>query len=386
MSNKKEELSDLFLKRIAEGKSIKYKNFREEDGSLLFKIEKVFGGISGCAEYCGITKEELISKYGMGRQIHKGMLSDEEILSRLLFLKSIGKLNTNNMRIQFGDLRLEYSLKKKHGSVNKALEFYNLKRDTKVVKLEELIKEVKSLEQSNYDLSYKNMMENHSALLSNICNKMNMGWYKSLTKLGINFTPIHSMAYTKESISVKLKDIIEIEGSISYSILREKYSGILNYVRANYGSIYEFYIDFGYEPMDYMDFTTQKAKGFMFESVFKEILDTLGYSYEFNKYINNNTLRPDFIMEDGSIIDCKLSSWTSTIAETFDKYKDFTHKVTVVYLRGKNEYSNISDDKFEIVNVKELPKEKEDYFIGKLEYILNNDNFIETVTTERTSA
>lgn len=389
MLNKKEELSNLFLKRISDGKSIKYKDFKTEDSSLLYKIEKVFGGITKCAEYSGISKDELLNKYGMRNQIHGKMLSDDEILSRLIFLKSIGKLNTNNMRLQFNDLRLEYSLKKKYGSVQKALDYYNLKRDTKVIKYEDLVSEIKHLESINYDLSYTNILENKSNIMYNLSNKTGLGWYDSLKLIGVNYTPLVAEKYTKESVQKKLIEIIEKEGSISYSILRNNYSGILSYVRANYSSIYDFYLDFGYEPTKFMDLTTQKAKGFLFEKVFKEILDCLNIKYEYNKYLNDNTIRPDFILDNGVILDCKLSSWTHSIESTFNSYKNHSNKVIVVYLRGKNEYCSVNDDKFEIQNVEyylnKLNKKDKLYFKGKLEYILNNDNFIETVTTERTT-
>jgi hypothetical protein len=387
--NKKEVLSNAFLHRLAEGKSIKYKEFRLDDSLLLSRIEKEFGGITKCAEYCGITKQELISKYGMGRKIYNSMLTDDEILERLMYLKSIGKLNTNNMRTQFDDLRLEYSLKKKYGSVKNALEFYNLERDTKLVNYEKLVSQIKELEINNYDLSYNNILKTKPTLLYNITNKTKLSWYNSLKLLNIKYIPLKSEKYDRDTIDFKLKEIIEKEGSISYSILRNKYSGLLSYVRSNYNSIYNFYEDFGYDPVKLMDFKTQRIKGFMFERIFKDILDKLNIKYQYNKYLNNNTIRPDFILNDDTIIDCKLSSWTSSIEDTFNKYKEVSKKVIIVYLRGLDDYCTINDSKFEMRSVdyylNMLNDEDKLYFKGKLEYILNNDNFIETVTTERTS-
>ena len=128
--NRKEELKNIFVKRIEEGKGITYPELKNDDPSLIWKSEKLFGNLSNLLSEIGIEKDELIKDYGFSYNIDKRNLNYEEIKERLLELKSKGKLNTSLSRKYFPDgQRLERSMIAMFGSFEDCLIHFNLERD-----------------------------------------------------------------------------------------------------------------------------------------------------------------------------------------------------------------------------------------------------------------
>lgn len=383
---KTEIIVEKFKQRIVDGKSIRYSDIKKEDSQLLFAMEKI-GGVTGVAKLVGITQQELVDKYGLGRVILEP-LSEKEALNRLHYLKSIGRLKTIAMRTEFQDLRLENYLKRNFGSVNKALEHYDLKRDGVSVTKKGLLFQAKKYSEEGTDMSYANMIKLDSKLVSNVNNKYKMSWYKFLDENKIPYIPL-SRKFTRESVQQRIDDVRSINnGEINYALIRKYDVSLLNFVWGNYDSIYEFFVDFGLDAEKCVDMNTQRAKGFAFEKLFKEVLDLLKIEYKCNKYYNKD-IRPDYQLDNGLWIDCKLSSWTSTIQSTIDKYTPECEKLIIVFLRGEEYHlDHIQHDKVEF--------RKMDYYYPFLRQVQRHDlieefekikyDNTESVTTERSTS
>lgn len=365
----KEKTLIRFKERLESGKSIKYNDFKNEDATLYRAVQRYFGGILKICLELGLDEETLVNEYGLTRSINKRTLSEDEIYNRLIYLKSIGKLSTSSMRKEFSDLRLELSIKKRYGSVEKGLAYFGLKRDTVRVTISNLIKEIESYSKSGIDMSYTNMIEVDSKLVSNSVNKMKKSWHTILDDLKVDY-PSKYKRLTKTNIQKRLNFIIEKEGEINYYLISKNDSSILYYVYENYESILDFYVDMGLNPEDCMDLYSQKSKGFEFERVFSDLLDTMNLDYDHNKAApSNSEIRPDFQLPKGTWTDCKLSSWTSTIESTIDKYAPHCEKLIIVFNRGKYEYlPEVDSEKVEFRKI--------DYYYPYL-YQINRQDLIE---------
>lgn len=383
--NIKDRIIKEFKERIDSGKSIKYNDFREEDPTLLNAIEKYMGGIFRVAKEVGLTEDDLVNKYGMTRNINSRTLSEQEILDRLLYLKSRGRLTTSAMRTDFGDFRLETSIKKLYGNVENGLEHFNLKRDTTRHSKASLSKRIRELSDNGEDMSYTSMMDLDPTLVHNSTNHFKKGWHRILDELNIPYEA-RRQRFSKESIKDRLYKLLDKYGEISFPIIRKYDSSILFYAYDNYDSIIDFYIDMGIDPNECMDFSKQTIKGFEFERAFKEVLELMHINFRYNKNYNNN-LRPDFQLNKGVWIDCKLSSWTESIEDTINKYTPHCKKLIIVFLRGDErhldhiDYENVEFRKVDYYYpfLKQINRQD---LIGKFESIVNND-FLESVTTER---
>lgn len=114
--------------------------------------------------------------------------------------------------------------------------------------------------------------------------------------------------------------------------------------------------EFGYEKYIEPHPSQLIQAGREFEEVFKEMLEIVGVDFKHNKGLGN--LRPDFQLDNGLIIDAKLSSWTPSIQSTIDKYHEKCDKLVIVYLRGEEdilEYYNLYDNT-SIISVQEVLK------------------------------
>lgn len=126
--SRKKYLVDSLRKRISQGESIRYNDIKKDAPSLIHAITKYYS-LREILEELGLSEEELVSEYGMTRNINPRTLSKDEILERLLYLKSIGRLTTSAMRTEFNDFRLEVSIKRTYGSVEECFVQLGLDRD-----------------------------------------------------------------------------------------------------------------------------------------------------------------------------------------------------------------------------------------------------------------
>lgn len=282
------------------------------------------------------------------------------------------------MRTEFDDLRLENHLKRNHGSVKLALEYYNLEKDTRLVPYDSLVNSILKLEKDGFDLSYSNMILTNSKIVYTMTSKLKKSWYECLDEIGVKYESKYILEYTRDIIISKLEKIKKEHREINYSLIKKYDPALSTYIDTRYDSILDFYVDFNMKPEEHMDFELQRLKGYLFERYFKELLEDLNIEFEYNKHICNNKLRPDFILENNIFLDCKLSSWTSTIDSTIEKYLPHCSKLIIVVLRGninhlQKEYTNI-EFKTVYYYLDKLENNKRQYYLEKFNSILNSDN------------
>lgn len=171
------------------------------------------------------------------------------------------------------------------------------------LKKDDIVTSIKNYEKSGIDLCYTNMLNVDCKLVHNATNKFGIGWNALLEKLEINFKP--------------------------------------------------------------MDKRLSIEQGLKFEYTFKKMLDALNIKYIHNKHIDESS-RPDFQLENNILLDCKLSSWTSSIPYTVNKYKDKCEKLIIVFLRGEHKHIEVElNDKLEFRKI--------DYYYEKLININRQD-------------
>ena len=133
ITDKIKNIQDRLIERIDNNLGVTTKDLKSEDIQL-FKDISNNGGFVRIFNSLGISIEDMILKYGFSENIDKRTLEPSEIEQRLLYLKSIGKLTTLEMRKNhFSDNKLERSIKKVYGSVENCLKALNLERDYRFV-------------------------------------------------------------------------------------------------------------------------------------------------------------------------------------------------------------------------------------------------------------
>lgn len=251
------------------------------------------GGVTRMMEELGFSREELVMDYGFHPNILP-RLTENEIKDMFLELKRRGMLNTNRMRIEYYKMGLETQAIKMFGSIDKAFEYFGLTRDLVVVTKESIFKDLQYHIDNGDDLNYVNMMLINSKLVSSVNNHFSMGWNEFILYNNIEF----DNGYKKKSI----------------------------------------------------------RQGLEFQKSFKDVLDALNIDYIYNK-VGAEGCIPDFQLSKNHWLDCKLSSWTSSIPRTVEKYLKYCNKVTIVYYRGKNEHLHYLKekykDKIQVINIEE---------------------------------
>lgn len=345
---KKEVIHEKLKNRIDKGLGVNGKTLKKEDKNLYYKIERNGGFIKTFSDM-GISIKEMIRDYDFPKNIDTESIGEEEILNRLKYLKKIGDLSTAGIRRgHFDDFRLEKSMKKIYGSVQECLDSLGLDRDTKQVTKDSIIEKIKDYDSLGYDMCYSSMIEHDSALVSNATKKFNMGYNQLLKTLNIEFIEKRK-EYTVESIKNRLEKVYKEEGTLRYSVLKNKDSSILFYANSHYDSFSDFLDDMGYDSGLYVKSDTLKYFGLEFEKVVKEILSSLGYDFEFNKQYSKG-IRPDFQFKDGYWGDAKLSSWTESIDSSIEKYIPNCKRLKIIFLRGVHDTKWYSDEKYEYVD------------------------------------
>lgn len=370
-----------FLKYIEAGKSLKYKDFKNTDPSLLYAIERYCGNITKISNDIGITNDDLNNKYGLSKNINAYTLSETEIIKRLEYLQSINNVTTSAMRTEFDDLRLERSLKKRYGSVSEALLLLGFKRSTKTLSKEQCDKKIMNYSKKGFDMSYSSM-NNIDRKLVNRVSSIYKNWSDGVTcVLGDSFQA-KRQTYSEESIKKRLqKMLLDYPSGLNSTIICAEDSSVYAYSQLYFSSLQECLIHFNipYLINDRLDLISY---GREFELLMKDVFDALGIPIIYNRKKGN--YRPDFQFNESHIGDAKLSLWTPSIPSTIANYKSISSKLTIFYLMGKNS-DTIVDDYASFCHVKNLfPKldnaNRQDIIkkIIKLE-----EKVKESVTTER---
>lgn len=97
ITDKIKNIQDRLIERIDNNLGVTTKDLKSEDIQL-FKDISNNGGFVRIFNSLGISIEDMILKYGFSENIDKRTLEPSEIEQRLLYLKSIGKLTTLEMR------------------------------------------------------------------------------------------------------------------------------------------------------------------------------------------------------------------------------------------------------------------------------------------------
>lgn len=342
-----------FLKRIEQDKSIKYTNLKQEDYKLLCQIEKSsFKNISNLCDRLGFTKER---KDSLGVKTNGKLMSNDEILYKLIHLKSNNKLTTSSIRCEFEDSRLQSAIYKKFGNVENCLSFFNLERDGFRWSKDDIISKIHKYNEDGIDLSYMNMIIHDSKLVSSIKNHFDMSWSDLIDSLDVKHTR-GRRKLSKEIIIEILNGFIKNDISISPMSIKFHDDSLPTSIYQYFGSYENLYLSMNLNPEDYLSYSNLQGIGCKFEKLVKKVFDYLKIERKYNKTVQN--LRPDFQLDNNIWVDAKLSSWTAFHDGTFDKYLPHCDKLIIVYLRGQ-EIINVPE-KVQLLNIAELfPKLKE---------------------------
>lgn len=373
---KRKNLLRLLNQRIENNKPIKYSVFRKEDNALLSRIEKEFGSLSKACLELGISREDLVKKYGFQSQVFGKSLSEEEIIERLNYLKSINKISTSAMRTEFDDLRLESSIKSKYGSVSKGLELLGYKRTTKRYTKKSIQKQIDDMSDKGISLSYSSVNKIDPSLVGAVKRLFGVSWNIYLSQIGLHEHKIRK-DYNKDEIQGRLQKILKEHGNLQQETVRKYDSGLCKYASTICGGYENMIKIFGLEKYWSPHSNINISKGKMLELLMKEYLDEMNIDYKYNKVIGNQRtkgcIRPDFNLGE-KVIDCKLSAWTPSIEDTINKYSKHFSEITIVYLRGNQNTTKKFSDIATFINFKELiatlPQDRIKYFSEKADEIL----------------
>ncbi len=131
---------------------------------------------------------------------------------------------------------------------------------------------------------------------------------------------------------------------LNYTNVVGKYRGAVNAARELFGGWGNLLTECGVN-YDEVLVDTNKASyaGRLFEDAVSEILADLRLSFLREPELNG--CHPDFVLDDGTWIDAKLSAWTVNLQDcgTVAKYSPHTDRLLIVYLRGGREYRQVAD-------------------------------------------
>lgn len=378
--NKSEKRNDILSRlkaRISENKSITYKVLKKEDYELLWKIEKEFGSLSKACLEIGLTKDDLIKKFGFTRNVDKRTLSKEEMVERLEYLKSINKISTSAMRTEFDDLRLEISMKKTYGSVNNGLKALGYERSRKKATKETINERIVELQNKGVSLSYKSISSIEPSLIASVSRVYGLSWNKFLSENNLQSHKIRR-DYNEIEIKNRLQTIVNKHGNLKQETVRRFDSSLCYYASSVCGGYEKMIEKFGlqdyWEPHNAINI----KRGKLFELLVKEYLEEIGIDFRYNQVIGNHKekgcIRPDFNLGD-EVVDCKLSTWTPSIEETINKYTPHFSRIVIVYLRGKKSITEKYREDVVFISfkslIRNLPDERIKHYSDKADAILN---------------
>ena len=350
LTEKQQKVLKRFKDRVDSGRPITYKKLKEEDSSLLYAVERNLKNISVACSLLGISQEEMIEKYGFTRNINKRTLSEDEILERLNYLKSIGKVTTNAMRNEFNDLRLEQSIKKVYGSVEACLEKLGFTRDYITFDEEYVVNYVKDLISKGFMPNYTNMQKYHPELI-NRGKALYGSWGKFLKHHKIECEkykgnePSLDMPEVDDAYCVNTIDSILAEKSVfTIQEVSLKDRRVIHYANKKYGGIKNLVSKIGYQDKlvdSVIDIKGKEAiKGKLLEELMMRVFNYKNIDYKYNKY-TETYLRPDFQLKDDVWLDCKLSSPAYSIPKTIEKYLPHCNHLIIVV--GSGDFSKYQE-------------------------------------------
>ena len=383
--DKKIEIKERLSKYIESGNSIRYKDMEKNEPTLLYDIYRHLGNIENACNEIGISSEELRDDYGFF--IRQEPITEDELISRLNFLYSLGELKTKNLKSEggyFNDNQASNMLRKNFNSIDEGLEHYGFENQYKITH-ERIERKLIEYSKKGYSLSYTEMMRVNPRLVEAIRNRFS-SYYKGLDSYGVEYNREYNVI-SEENIRHRLSLVEEEFGFINYTVTKKYDPTILFYSYEHFDSFDNMLDEFGYEEYITPHPEVLVQAGWDFEKVFCKILDILEVEYIFNK--SSGDYRPDFQLRSGVWIDTKLSTWTPSIQKTIDNYSPECEKLVIVYMRGEEEmlrYYNLHKNT-EIVPVGDfinrLPDDDRHNILDKIQSIEKEISNIRTVTTKR---
>lgn len=182
-------------------------------------------------------------------------------------------------------------------------------------------------------------------------------------------TPKVAVQWSKNNLTRFILDLIKRGEHLNYTSAVIKYRGAVDAARRLFGgwSIALEACGINYDSI-LIDTNLSSFVGRKFEQLIADILKDSGIPHQREPEINN--CHPDFVLEDGTWIDAKLSLWTANLQDcgTIGKYEPHTDRLIITYLRGGNNYKIVSNTLLVPARyfLRKLPPDKVDYYSDRL--------------------
>lgn len=148
-----------------------------------------------------------------------------------------------------------------------------------------------------------------------------------------------NVRWDRDKLLKRLKDYAGAGYNLSWSSILSLDSALAHSFKLYYDSWDDFLKDAGLFNKSISEISRDKISlGFRFQKVLKEILTSIGISFKYETTVGK--YRPDFILNNNTLIDAKLSSWTALCDGTLRKYSEICDKLIIIYLRGNDIESN----------------------------------------------
>lgn len=339
---------DKLKERIEIGKSLKYKDIKSDEPSLLHWIDRN-GGIANNLIKLGYSESDIEGKFKI--ILRNKMLTKEEVIERLKILEKENKLTTGQIRTYFGEARLEVALKKMYGNVSKGIELLGFEKSNKKYSTKDKIMNVVyQYKDKDEDLTYANIIKVNPALVSAVRVRFKQSWNDFMLSEFEDFKPIQRKLGREKLKEIGL-EIYNQYGKINPGTIKSVDQSVEAQIRYYWDSFDDYYKELGFNPEDILYNGSQlKFFGFKFERKVNDLFKELKLNYKYNKGVGK--LRPDFMFPRNVLVDAKLSSWTAFLDNTITKYAPISNKIIILYLRGRK-IEKVPDN-VEMVQIDEL--------------------------------
>ena len=346
-------------KAIEERKNMK--DFYTEHKTMCGAIQRRFGGVKAACEYFGLP--------ALPRASRPPKRSKSELDAYIINRYKNG-LSLSSNQVEGWAVR---AAKRYYGGWIKALEAHNIKPEnrrfeTAVSVMRQFIKDGGDSEKYG---SYREAINRFFGSVDNL--RLITGMVKPKKEKLEPKPSKPAFRWTPELLKTELIKMIERGEPVNYTAVEAKYKHFTNLARKFFGSYRGLFDACGLDYDQYRaDAKLSSYYGYQFEEIVASILSDLGVNYERQPCING--LYPDFVTKD-CWIDAKLSRWTIILSncDTVNRYEKYCDKLLILFLRGDKETDEWISEKTRVVSVykyiDQLPEEKRNYYIEKLEEI-----------------
>ncbi|MRX54704.1 hypothetical protein GJU41_12040 [Bacillus idriensis] len=291
--------------------------------SIPVMAKKLFGSYQNALTAAGFNPNEIQRK--------KSIWSEQEIKEKLLeAYEREGTLSQKVFRAKYKKL-VGISHRKYNGWFN-MLKHFGLSTDevkTQWRDDEQILEEILLLKNSGTILSHAHVPNSiylaasrrfgswdealESAGLSPDDERINISWTKRKMIARIQ-------GYSEQGYNISQSSIFSIDSALasSYIMYYRKWDGLLK--------------DAGVFTLTNTNDMDKTKMGYHFQKIMREILEAIGLNFKYETY--RGQYRPDFSLNESTVMDAKLSSWTALSDGTLRKYNEICDKLIIFYLRG----------------------------------------------------